>query len=361
MKAIQKHTLITPAQLYCLAKKNCMNSVEATDPRITPLRRYGSNALAYSTLQPGLEYFFDQGGYVAFKRFGTVRPSIHVLGDPIAEDKKSILRKFALQYPGALFCQISEETAQFLAELGGFFINICGVERVINVQEFCLDGKKMADMRRFRNVCQKAGVHVFESSPEGYAASMQAITREWLASKPVANRELAFLARPMVYDREFDVRYLFASVENTIVAYIIYDPVYEYGSIVGYHAVTQRARTNVPKGTLDFINMHFIELLKRERERRFHLGFSPFAGIEAGPFRESSFTKHLFKMFYERGNTFYGFKNLEFHKERYRAEKRRVYSACTSRIPVGKLIDGFRLCGVLNARTIFPFLWSLAR
>lgn len=101
---------------------------------------------------------------------------------------------------------------------------------------------------------------------------------------------------------------------------------------------------------------------EREREEiQVYLGFSLFAWIEAGAFKESPFTRRLFQLFYERGNTYYGFKNLEFHKERYRAEKRRVFFACKSRVPVKQLIDGFRLCGVLNARTIFPFVWSLAK
>ncbi len=354
------HSLPTPAQLCATIQKADLDRVKAVDPRITPLRKYGSNALAYSTLQPGLEYFFSDDGYIAFSRFGTMRRSVHVLGDPIAGDKESILRKFIQIHPAALFYQISKETAEILTSLCGYYINMCGLERVIDVEKFCLDGKQMSDMRRFRNVCQKAGVQVFESVPQDHLNAIRDISREWLSTKPVANKELNFLARPMVFEPELDVRYLFAGLNKEIIAYIVYDPVYRDDTIIGYQPVIQRAKNNVPKGTLDAINMHFIGFLKKER-KHVYLGFSPFAGIEPGPFKESPFTRRLFMMFYEKGNTFYGFKNLEFHKERYRAKKIPVYFASKSKIPIKQLIDGYRLCGVLSARTIAPFLWSLFR
>src|SRR5215211_7614994 len=77
------------------------------------LRRHGREALAYATLQQGMEYFVDPRGYIAFNTvthpvFARAARRI-VLSDPICahEDLPHLVRSFLSDNPRAAFAVIS--------------------------------------------------------------------------------------------------------------------------------------------------------------------------------------------------------------------------------------------------------------
>src|SRR5205809_6895684 len=78
------------------------------------LRQHGREALAYATLQAGMEYFIEETGYIAYT---TVRhpvfapkPKRMVLSDPICSraDRPKLLEHFLADNPRAAFAVISE-------------------------------------------------------------------------------------------------------------------------------------------------------------------------------------------------------------------------------------------------------------
>lgn len=87
--------------------------------------------MAYSTLQPGMEYFDLEGiGYVAYMtKWGTR----FVLGDPIAskENIREIVSRALRQHAKTAFYQVSESTAKLLNENFGFYANVFGTETVV--------------------------------------------------------------------------------------------------------------------------------------------------------------------------------------------------------------------------------------
>ena len=97
------------------------------------LRRYGKEALAYATLQQGMEYFVSLTGYLAFT--SVTHPVFArqgrrmVLSDPICAeaDLPRLLREFLDFAPQAAFVVISERCAAVLRELG-FKANCIGYE-----------------------------------------------------------------------------------------------------------------------------------------------------------------------------------------------------------------------------------------
>ncbi len=331
------------------------------DERLDYLRRYGSHATAYSTLQPGLEYFdMETVGYIAYKQIGTFWKTTHVLGDPVAdpEKKSEIIDAFIQEFHRSNFYQIQSDTAVYLHAAHGYCMNECGLESVIPIENFSLEGRKMQDIRRYRNVCERSGVRVFESSIAAIgAAVLQRISAEWMRSKIVSGNELAFLARPLTAWDEPDVRCFFARKDEEIIGFAVFDPIYQNQRIVGYQNVIQRAKNNVPKGTLDYINLHVIEQFKHEKKGFLSLGLAPLVAMERLPGFDSPFIHLLFKTFYEKGNFMYGFKRLEFHKERYRAIKRKNYFSSHSAFPIKDILDGYMLCRVLT----FKNMWELVK
>ena len=333
------------------------------EKRMGFLRKFGTFSMAYSTLKDGLDHFVTDQGYLAFAKIDRAIPFLsttHVLANPVtSEDNLSqILRTFLSSNDDACFWQVDKHLASILRVQFGFYANKFGTETLINTMEFTLKGKEMEDIRRYRNVCSRANVVVEEKKPDLQDfMSMRVISEEWIDEKVVNSNELSFLARPMVYEQEVDVRYRVAKVNGQIMAFAVYEPMYKYDQISGYQVVIQRACPGSPKGIIDFIHLSMIESLKNEGISVFSLGLSPFSDIDDSKEGENPFTASLFRNFYKHGNNLFGFKNLEFHKERYRGQKKPVYFCSLSKRPIKQILDAYRLCGVIT----LPNSYKLAR
>src|SRR4051794_18419093 len=82
--------------------------------RLSPfLTRHGRQALAYATLQEGMEHFIDDTGYIAYT---SVRHPVFArngkriaLGDPVCapEDYATIVQRFLGECPSVAFAVIS--------------------------------------------------------------------------------------------------------------------------------------------------------------------------------------------------------------------------------------------------------------
>lgn len=85
--------------------------------------------MSFSVLQPGLEYFDSEGGFIAFKRTGRYA---FALCDPICciDNLHDLLAAFLEQFPKSAFIQVSRETAACLARFG-FSVNVLGTEHVL--------------------------------------------------------------------------------------------------------------------------------------------------------------------------------------------------------------------------------------
>ncbi len=314
------------------------------DPRIAPLQQYGHSDTSYATLQDGLEYFFaNQGnGYLAFKRVGFPFGLKIVLGDPVADQAglPDLLNAFHSLRDGApaiCYVQCHAATATLLHDAYGFYANQLGIETSIDPQKFSLAGNRRADLRHLANVCSRAGVEALEvtGQAEQYFPAMRAISEQWISSKTV-KAEMSLLARRMVFTREMDVRYFVAMQRGEPIAFVIYDPLYDHGTIIGYQAAMLRARPDSPKGTLDCINLAMIARLREEQKTYFSLGLTPMAMRGCANDMGSAAGRKLLAKAGDTCNDLYEFKGLDFHKRRYRGEETPVF-VCT-RNP-GLLLD----------------------
>src|SRR5436190_21136161 len=88
------------------------------------LRRHGREALAYATLQQGMEYFVHDLGYIAFTTVThpvfSRKPKRIVLSDPMCApgDMLALVSDFLETNPRAVFAVISEACASVLRDLG---------------------------------------------------------------------------------------------------------------------------------------------------------------------------------------------------------------------------------------------------
>ncbi len=302
------------------------------------VRAWGTHSLAYAALQPGMHYFGDPArGYVAY------RPCLGhavVLGDPLCppEGRADLLHSFVKAMPRPVFMQVMTETAALLRDLD-LLVTPVGVESEIDVADFCLRGKRKADLRHYRNKARQGGVRIYEApDTQTSRTALDTISREWLRNKSFFSRELSFLARPYIARPEAETRLFVAEVGIRPVAFVVLDPMFAACACRGYTVTILRHRNGVPEGTVDAINLRIIEQLRAEEVPVLSLGVSPFRGIGElartdGPGARAAYA--LFLALRRWGSPVYHFKGLVFHKSRYRAREVPVYVA--SRGPLGLL------------------------
>ena len=160
---------LIPASLMCEIPMNpSLNTADrsgVTD--VSPeslfpyLRQFGAHSLAYSTMQPNLEYFLcDNIGYVAFRKW---RGFTFVLGNPVCDARRRslLLEKFLQAYPDPAFLHITTATASELSSLG-FTCNVMGVESWVSLPDFDPTWRSHSALAESRRRFRKLGVEILE-------------------------------------------------------------------------------------------------------------------------------------------------------------------------------------------------------
>ncbi|HEY9756565.1 MAG TPA: DUF2156 domain-containing protein [Oculatellaceae cyanobacterium] len=291
-----------------------------TAERMKYLRLYGTNSLAYSSFQVGMKSYGELGcGYIAFVPIGKETPLC--LADPICENSnvEHLLKAFVCRYDYPIFIGVSKPVATVLSGMG-FLVNEIGMENIINLRQFALSGGDKAFLRSQKNRAAKDGLVVKEMSClEAGLERMHSVSDEWMRSKVVSSKEMSFIVRPVVYADEPDVRKLFAFRQDELVGFGVFDPMYRDGAVIGYLANALRFVGKQHYSVADTIIMEGIRLFKQEQREILSLGFLPLYKVEDGEeFSHSVLLEWIFRYLYEHANTLYEFKDLAFHKNRYR-------------------------------------------
>lgn len=306
------------------------------DERLQLVRKYGSHTLAFATLQtdstrvPVLEFFDDEHGYIAFARVSILGNRVVVLGEPVCapENVRAILTSFTRSHPNAAFVQIGESVGRILEDLG-FFINRSGTEIFLDLEDFSLRGRRREDLRTMLNSALRNGVTVLERGDVDISgAEVDRVNQEWLSTRRVRTGELSFMVRPALHFSEPFVRKLYAFAKEKLVGFAYYDPLFRNGSVVGFHAMTNRYGLDAPKGTSYLMDLSMVRILQEEGVPKFTLGFSPFSQVGAGEhFRFNQLTKLNFRFAYRCLNVLYNFRGQELRKRKYRGRVEPLYFA----------------------------------
>jgi lysylphosphatidylglycerol synthetase-like protein (DUF2156 family) len=105
------------------------------------IKMYGYHTMAYSILQPKMNYFIIDGiGIVAYSKLGKHGKTRYVLGDPLVSTQyqEYLIDEFLKVFPKSCFLQISQSTAKILHFKHNFFANILGTETLIKLESIKL-------------------------------------------------------------------------------------------------------------------------------------------------------------------------------------------------------------------------------
>lgn len=296
------------------------------------MKRYGYQSSAYFTLQSGVERFGIEGvGFVAYAPVKTLLGRVNVVfANPVCHDRgrRWLLQEFINTVSGrVLFVGVDGGAAEDLRELG-YTINEMGTEFSFRIPGFSVSGKDKKQLRHAANLGKRQNLIVIEqTAEEADLASAHRISDGWRLSKAVKQRELRLLTRPPEFDDEWGVRKFYCYQDGHLLGYVFFDPFFKNDKVIGYTANVLRQDTeNSPSGLLDYIILEAMKTFEKEGIEQVSLGISPVYNVQAHA-GDSKIIRGICRFLYEKGNHFYAFKALSYHKSRYRAKEAKWYLA----------------------------------
>ena len=322
----------------------CEDNFEFTfEQRMAYMRKYGSHCMSFSTLQPKMKFFDVPGkGFIAYmQKWGNQM----VLSDPIChpEDREALIGAFLAKFKRTGFIQITEPVARLIHERFGFYTTQFGIESVIDLETWNLAGKKKQILRTSLNQARKRDIVIRENPDE---TRHHELSKNWMATRKIKNREIGFLIRPMVMDHEDATRKFFAYQDDELVGFVFFDPIYKDGEIISYVPNISRFSHDFRQGIFYSLITHAVETFKKEGLKEVNLGLSILVLDDENAAHESGLLKNAERLIYRYGNFIYNFKGIAFTKSRFEGRTNRFYSAHQWRFPALKLLTMFKLSNV---------------
>jgi len=334
------------------------------------LVKHGREALAYATLQSGLEYFIDEHGYIAYTTVQhpvfSRKPKKIAFSDPVCaiEDYPKIIRNFLSVNPRAVFGCVSEACARACKDMN-FKVNCIGYEAELPVQTYNTRGnwKELDMIKRARNEAKREGLTVREEDIEKVdRKALEAISHHWIGGKKVNDREIWIYARRAVFEREEGVRKFIAyDRDNKIVGFAFYDPMYRDGKVFGYSANILRCDESRFGRLATAIHMEAIEKFKPDGAEVLNLNLSPFMKLAEGKFNDDFGSRIFFKLSAKYGNAIYNFQGLAFHKSKYRGNEKFLYFASNGAMPSNDIYLAFVSADITRSyfKTLGQLIWGM--
>ena len=334
------------------------------------LKRHGRAALAYPTLQEGMEYFVDDDGYIAFTTvqhpFLARKPRRIALSDPVCapEDLSGLVQRFLADNPRAAFAVVSEECATTLRGLG-FKVNCVGYEPEIPLQTYNTRGnwKDLDLIKRARNEIKREGLSIREVDIRTLdPAELTALSARWITNKPISDREIWLYARRPVFDLEEDVRkYVAFDRDGHVVGFAFYDPMYWDGGVQGYAANIVRTDEQRFGRLATAIHMEAADQFRAEGKQVLNLLLAPFMKLDQGRYNDDWGAKLFFWLSVRFGNNIYNFEGLSFHKSKYRAREKSLYLASNNWMPSNDIYLSFVSSDITRSyfQTLGQLVWGM--
>ncbi len=314
------------------------------EERVEYLKKYGNHCMSFSQFQRDMHYFDISGiGYIAYRKKWAAR---YVLADPVCDekDREYIIGEFLKDKTHTAFIQISEPVAELIHEKFGYYSSQFGVETVVDLKTWDVKGKKKQVLRTSVNKAQKDGVRFVEMSEDAYDDSL---TKEWMRTRKVKNKEVVFLIRPKDQEYQEGTRKFYAFLGEELLGYIHFDPAYENGKVLGYVPNISRFSPKFKQGIFYPLMVHAMEAFKKEGTPYLYLGISPAVVDDKDKPCESKIFKIFVRLLFKYGNMFYSFKGLHFTKSRFQGEDVKTFCAHREMLPTRSFLTVFHMCNII--------------
>ena len=282
------------------------------------VENYGRSSLAAFTLLSDKSYFFSPSGRSVIAYVPKGRGAI-ALGDPIGpiEDRKEVI--FSFQQ----FCQRNDWYPAFYQTLPddidlyralGFKVIKIGVEGIVDLQTFTLQGKAGKNLRTPLNRMTKMGYEVkFYQPPiaDDLLRRLKPVSDEWLQMVQGSEKQFSLGWFDEAYLRESEMAVVH-SPQGEIVAFANLLPEYQLNEITND---MMRYRRAIENGMMDFLFISMFQHCKERGYDSFNIGLSVLTGV--GDTEESRRLEKVLRYLHQHLSRFYNFQGLHAYKEKF--------------------------------------------
>ena len=312
------------------------------------------SCMHYSILQPEMQYFQHEYGLISYiKKYGCC----FVLSDPIFKSENrelqvKLIEGFLNNYKWVSFVQVSREFAQFLNDKFNYYSTQIGNERLIDIQQWKISGKRKQVIRTACNQASKQDIKIIENPVED---KFDSISSEWLSTRHVKEREIKFLVRTHPFFEKDSRTFCAYSPEGNLIAYIIFSPIFEDEKCVGYVPDISRSSPVFKQGIFYAIMVEAIKQFKSEGLQYLNLGLSPLILTENAESYESEKLRSVFKIIRKYAGNLYNYNGINYTKSRFIDESGKsndgitkpVYFCHRSSLPLFKITAIFRASNII--------------
>lgn len=295
------------------------------------IKQYGTHFLSFSVNQENIKYFLLKGvGFIAFKevKSGLLGRITNVVSDnPIttSEFYEDIITEFIKKHPNSAFFMCDSRVADILSKFN-YYINEWGEEHYYGLEEFNLNRRKRKLLRRWKSKFEKREIIVEEFNfNKSNRVEYLNISREWLAEK--GGTENNFVNRPLHYKNLQDTRQFHLRDKESILGFIIFDPIYSEGRVIGYYQNIVRYLDCTHSGLVTFALIKAIEKFKSENLEVISLGVAPGVNINTNNYLQNRSLNKTIRFLVKYCNFIYPAKGIHFNKRIFNFNTRKTYYA----------------------------------
>jgi phosphatidylglycerol lysyltransferase len=282
------------------------------------LSQHGRSALDFFKLWPDKSYFFSdtRRSFIAYRvAFGIALG----LGDPTGPDEEIeatviAFRRFCRSHGWrAAFHHVLPDLRPMYGRLGFHVLKI-GEVAVVDLERFATETVERREFRRARGRFRAGGYVVTRHPPPQPTVLLDAVeevSNEWLSLPGRREREFTLGRFDRTYLRDRPLAVL-RDPSGRAVAFVNEIPSYRAGEAT---IDLIRHRPTAPHGSMDYLMVELLLLLRRDGVRFFSLGLTPLAGVGDRP--GAGLQERAVHQLFERLNRFFSYKGLRHYKAKF--------------------------------------------
>jgi phosphatidylglycerol lysyltransferase len=281
------------------------------------VQQYGNSPLDYFKTYSDKQ-IFSPADINAFISFRVCRNFAVVLEDPVASDKKEMVKSIALFskfcYENGLkdiYYRVPKESLDIykIFSKRNLFV---GQEGVVDLSSFTLEGGERKSIRNALNKISEQGYTTKIHTPplkDGLIQQLKAVSDEWL--KTSEWDEIVF-SQGMFVEQEIkhQVVITVGTSEEKIIAFLNIIP--DFTKKEGTYDLLRKTK-DAPNGIMDYILVELFKYFKSKDIRYVNLGFAPMSGIND----PHTFPERSMKFAYDKIKSFAHYKGMREYKEKF--------------------------------------------
>lgn len=281
------------------------------------IQLYGKSPLDYFKTYSDKQIFSppDTDAFISYK---VSRSFAVVLEDPVARDKKEMVRCIALFgkfcYENGLkdiYYRVPKESLEIYKIFSKRSLFI-GQEGVVDLSSFTLEGGEKKSIRNALNKITEQGYITKIHTPplrDGLIQQLKAVSDEWLHH---SERDEMVFSQGMFVEKEIKQQVVITvgNHEEKIIAFLNIIP--DYSKNEGTYDLLRKTK-DAPNGIMDYIIVEMYKYFRSGGIQYVNLGFAPMSGIND----PHTFPERSMKFAYEKIRSFSQYKGMRDYKEKF--------------------------------------------